>query len=136
MILSRLATGFAIDRIFAPRVAIAVTLGAAAGVAVLALGDARMAPFGAFAVGLVIGAEFDLAAFLASRYFPGAIFGRVYGLLFTIMVVGTMTSTSLYGFWSDLAGGYDQVLVAAVVGLLAAAAMFLTMPRFDHRKFA
>ncbi len=136
MILSRLATGFAIDRIFAPRVAIAVTLAAAAGVAILASGDAAMAPFGAFAVGLVIGAEFDLAAYLASRYFPRAIFGRVYGLLFAIMVVGTMTSTSLYGFWSDLAGGYDQVLLAAVAGLACAAAMFLTMPRFAHRKFA
>ncbi len=136
MILSRLATGFAIDRIFAPRVAIAVTLAAAAGVAILASGGASMAPFGAFAVGLVIGAEFDLAAYLASRYFPSAIFGRVYGLLFTIMVVGTLTSTSLYGFWSDLAGGYDQVLVAAVIGLTCAAAMFLTMPHFAHRKIA
>ena len=84
----------------------------------------------------MIGAEFDLAAYLASRYFPNRIFGRVYGVLFTVMVTGTMTSTSLYGFWSDFAGGYDQVLIAATIGLSLAAAMFLTLPRFPHQKIA
>lgn len=131
MIVSRLIVGAIIDRIFAPHVALVVTAISAGGVALLALGDASMAPFGAVAVGLVIGAEFDLAAYLASRYFPNRLFGRVYGALFTVMVIGTLTSTSLYGFWSDLAGGYDQVLIAATLGLSCAAAMFLTLPRFS-----
>ncbi|MDF7775366.1 MFS transporter [Sphingomonas sp. AOB5] len=130
MIVSRLITGVVIDRVFAPHVALVVTAVSAGGVALLAFGGAGMAPFGAIAVGLVIGAEFDLAAYLASRYFPATMFGRVYGMLFTVMVIGTLTSTSLYGFWADLAGGYDPVLIAATIGLSCAAAMFLTLPRF------
>jgi MFS family permease len=136
MIVSRLAVGFTIDHVFAPHVAVGVTAVSACGVALLAAGGPEVALFGAAAVGLVIGAEFDLAAYLASRYFPNRIFGRVYGILFTIMVVGTLTSTSLYGFWSDLADGYDQVLVAATIGLACAALMFLTLPRFAHQKIA
>jgi MFS family permease len=130
MIVSRLIVGVVIDRVFAPHVALVVTAASAAGVALLAFGGADMAPVGAIAVGLVIGAEFDLAAYLASRYFPNRMFGRVYGVIFTVMVVGTLTSTSLYGFWADYAGGYDQALVAAVIGLSCAALMFLTLPRF------
>jgi len=130
MIVSRLAVGVIIDRVFAPFVASAVTITAAIGVGLLAFGGASTAAVGAFAVGLVIGAEFDLAAYLVSRYFPARFFGRIYGLLFTVMVVGTMTSTSLYGFWSDWAGGYGQALVAATVALCCAAFLFLTLPRF------
>lgn len=130
MIVSRLAVGIVIDRIFAPFVATAVTLAAAFGVGMLAFGGASTAALGACAVGLVIGAEFDLAAYLVSRYFPAHFFGRIYGLLFTVMVVGTMTSTSLYGFWSDWAGGYGQALAAATVALCCAAGLFLTLPRF------
>lgn len=77
MIVSRLVVGVVIDRVFAPHVAALVTAVSAAGVALLALGGPQMAPFGALAVGLVIGAEFDLAAFMASRYFSSGIFGRV-----------------------------------------------------------
>ncbi len=130
MIVSRLAVGVVIDRVFAPFVASVVTIVAAIGVGLLAFGGASTAAVGAFAVGLVIGAEFDLAAYLVSRYFPARFFGRIYGLLFTVMVVGTMTSTSLYGFWSDWAGGYGQALVAATVALCCAAFLFLTLPRF------
>lgn len=130
MIVSRLIVGVVIDRIFAPHVALVVTAASAGGVALLAFGGAGMAPVGALAVGLVIGAEFDLAAYLASRYFPNRMFGRVYGVIFTVMVVGTLTSTSLYGFWADFAGSYDQPLIAATLGLACAALMFLTLPRF------
>jgi MFS family permease len=130
MILSRLTVGVVIDHVFAPWVAFLVSVVSAGGVALLAIGDAGMAPVGAFASGLVIGAEFDLAAYMASRYFPNRIFGRVYGILFTVMVAGTMISTSLYGFWSDYAGSYDQALLAAAGGLIMASLVFLTMPRF------
>lgn len=130
MIVSRLLVGVIIDRVFAPRVACAVTAAAALGVALLAFGGASAAAFGAFAVGLVIGAEFDLAAYLVSRYFPARAFGRIYGLLFTVMVTGTMISTSLYGFWADWAGGYDQALTAAAIALTVAAVLFLRLPRF------
>jgi len=133
MIVSRLAVGVVIDRVFAPFVASAVTFAAAIGVGLLAFGGASTAAVGAFSVGLVIGAEFDLAAYLVSRYFPARVFGRIYGLLFTVMVIGTMTSTSLYGFWADWAGGYGQALVAATVALCCAACLFLTLPRFAMR---
>jgi MFS family permease len=132
MIISRLAVGIIIDRFFAPRVAFIVTAASAGGVGLLAIGDASMAPFGAFAVGLVIGAEFDLAAYMVSRYFPTSAFGRIYGVLFTVMVMGTLTSTSAYGFWSDWAGGYGQVLIAATGGLCLASIIFLTLPSFSR----
>ena len=51
-------------------------------------------------------------------------------MVFTVMVIGTLSSTSLYGFWSDWSGSYDGVLIASVVGLVCAVAIFLTFPCF------
>ncbi|WP_066826413.1 MFS transporter [Sphingomonas mali] len=132
MIVARLSIGFVIDRLFAPRVATVVSLVAALGIGTLAVGASWSAIVGAVAVGLVIGAEFDLAAYLVSRYFPPALFGRAYGLLWMIMVGGTISSTSLYGLSVDLTGGYGTIQAAATAGIACSALLFLLLPAFNQ----
>jgi MFS family permease len=132
MLIARLTVGVAVDHIFAPRVAFIVSMLAALGIGVLATGASWSAAIGAIAFGLLIGAEFDLAAYLVSRYFPPAQFGRAYGMLYTILVSGALTSTSLYGFSVDLTGSYTLTLAIASVGITAAALIFLWLPAFPQ----
>jgi MFS family permease len=132
MLIARIGVGVTVDYLFAPRVAFSVSLLAALGFGALATGASWSAPLGAIALGLLIGAEFDLAAYLVSRYFPPALFGRAYGMLYMILVAGALTSTSVYGFSVDLTGSYTQTLAAASVGITAAALIFLLLPPFPQ----
>ncbi|MBU6378296.1 MAG: MFS transporter [Gammaproteobacteria bacterium] len=97
----RLLTGWLMDRFFAPRVALAFLCGPIVGILLLAVGgDARLAVFAAVLVGLAIGAEVDVLAYLTGRYFGQRHFSRIYG--------------SCYGIYS-LSGGIGPVLTSLVV---------------------
>lgn len=97
----RLLTGWLMDRFFAPRVALAFLLGPIVGIVLLGVGgDAGLAVFAAVLVGLAIGAEVDVLAYLTGRYFGQRHFSRIYG--------------SCYGIYS-LSGGIGPVLTSLVV---------------------
>ena len=85
LISGRLLCGFLLDRFFGPHVAIAFVILAATGVIAL-LGSANVSPttIGAVLVGLGMGAEVDLIAYLQSRYFGLRAFGQIYGYLFAV----------------------------------------------------
>ena len=76
IIIARVIIGYLIDRFFAPRVALVFFLLSAAGIGLLAASDAPVAAFvAAILVGLSIGAEIDLLAYLSGRYFGLRHFG-------------------------------------------------------------
>ena len=77
VLLGRVGTGYLLDRFFAPRVAAVLFSGSAVGIGLLWAGGATVILFaGALFVGLGLGAELDLIAFLTSRYFGLRAFGR------------------------------------------------------------
>ena len=129
-ILSRLATGMVVDRLFAPRVAASIMVAASAGIATMAWGGAGSTVIGAIAVGLAFGAEADLVGYLAGRYYPPQHFGRVFGIFYAVFLGGMALSPSVYGLVVDHAGSYVPALVGASIMLLAAASLFLTLPAF------
>lgn len=130
IIVSRLISGLLLDIFFAPYVAAVVMALSAAGVMVLALGGSAYGLLGAIAVGLSFGAEFDLVAYMCARYFGLRCYGRLYGLLYAVVLAGTSASPLIYGLARGAYGSYTTVLLAASVTLLASAFIFLTMPRF------
>jgi MFS family permease len=74
-------------------------------------------------VGLAGGAEFDLVAYMTSRYFGLRHYGKLYGILFSFVIAGAAIGPLMFGVGYDVFGSYDPVLLIAaslfVVGGLA-----------------
>ena len=130
LIVGRLLCGFLLDRFFGPHVAIAFVVLPALGVAtLLASSDSMLTTIGAVLVGLGMGAEVDLIAYLQSRYFGLRAFGQIYGYLFAVFTVGTGVGPFVMGATYDVTGSYRPALLAFVVLLVCAAWLLLRLPR-------
>jgi MFS family permease len=133
VIASRLVIGFLMDRVFAPRIAIAICLIAAGGFIALMAGGIGAASVTAIALGFAMGAELDLMGFLVTRYFGLAEFGRVYGWLYGAFIFASGLGPLWVGALRDATGTYALSLVISVAGLIAACAGFLMLPAYGAR---
>jgi MFS family permease len=130
LIVGRLLCGFLLDRFFGPHVAIVFVVLPAVGVLTLiASGDPALTTVGAVLVGLGMGAEVDLIAYLQSRYFGLRAFGQIYGYLFAVFTVGTGLGPFLMGAVYDATGSYRVALIVFVFLLVCAAGVLLRLPR-------
>ena len=132
VMVSRVVIGYLIDRIFAPRVALVVFLLSAAGMVVLSTGNAAgFAIPAAVLLGLSMGAEIDLLAYLAGRYFGLKSFAVIYGLLFSAFLAGTALGPWAYGAVYDADGSYSAMLLVGA-GCCALAALITSfLPRWS-----
>ena len=122
-ITGRLAAGYALDRL-PPQVVVMILLcGGAGGLALMALGGPAMAVAGAIILGLSVGAEVDLIAFLIGRYVPHSSYGQAYGLVYTAFLVGGAVGPALSGYLRDYSGDYRLWLACASALLFLAAAV-------------
>ncbi|WP_254073832.1 MFS transporter [Burkholderia sp. S171] len=130
LIVGRLLCGFLLDRFFGPHVAIAfVVLPLLGVVTLLASSDPSLTAVGAVLVGLGMGAEVDLIAYLQSRYFGLRAFGQIYGYLFAVFTVGTGLGPFVMGATYDATGSYRPALIAFVAVLACAAFLLTRLPR-------
>jgi MFS family permease len=130
VIASRLLIGYLLDRVFAPRIAIAICLIAAAGITLLLLDGVAAASLTAIAMGIALGAELDLMGYLVARYFGLAQFGKIYGWLYGAFVFASGLGPLWVGAVRDAYGSYTPALVVSAVGLVASCAVFLLLPRY------
>jgi MFS family permease len=77
--------------------------------------------------GLAAGAEFDIAAYFVARYFGRKNYGAIYGLLYTIFVVGSAVTPPLAGRVFDLYQTYDPALMAGIAVFIVAALLCGTL---------
>lgn len=128
--IGRISIGFLVDRFFAPRVATVVFGLSAAGLLLFALGArGEIAFLSAVFVGVSLGAELDLMAYLASRYFGLGSFASIYGILLSGIVVGAGAAPVSFALWFDSFGSYDGILaVSVVLNLMAVALMIGAAP--------
>ena len=121
------------DRFFAPRVALVFFLMSAAGIGILAAGSSGPGAFlAAVCVGLSIGAELDLMAFLTTRYFGLKHFGTVYGVMFASLLVGTSLGPVSFGAVYELTGSYINVLILCAVLNAGASLLLLLLPPYPE----
>ena len=113
----RLLAGWLVDRIFAPYVAAVFFLAPIAGFAFLASAAGALPTLGVILLGLGLGTEIDMIAFLVSRYLGQRAFGTLYGYCFMIFGLGSSCGRFVLGYVYDLAGSYNPALVAAAVAL-------------------
>jgi predicted MFS family arabinose efflux permease len=116
----RLLAGYLVDRFFAAHVACVLFLLPIAGFALLATAAAALPALGVILIGLGLGTEIDLIAFLVTRYFGQRAFGQIYGYFFMIFGLGSSFGRFLAGLIFDLAGSYNPALIGAALALVAA----------------
>jgi len=85
----RLLAGFLVDRVFASYVATLFFLAPIAGFAFLASATGMPPAIGVVLMGMGLGTEIDLIAFLVTRYFGQRAFGQIYGCFFMIFGLGS-----------------------------------------------
>lgn len=133
LLFARVAVGFVIDHIFAPRVLTAVSIGGVVACLLYAFYP-DLGYVSALLVGFLLGAEFDVLAFLIKRYYGNAAYGRVYGVIFGVFYLG-----SAVGIWAlpklremsaDLS--YNNGLYAAAVILAGSAVLMAFMPKYRY----
>jgi predicted MFS family arabinose efflux permease len=130
LIVSRLLTGVALDRIFAPRIAVAMMGLSAVGFFLLPFGGAAAIPYVAVLIGMSLGTELDLLVYLTSRYFPADVYGRAFGLLYASFLVGAAISPVIYAQLRETAGDYSFGFIWAAVLLAVSTLLFASLPRF------
>jgi predicted MFS family arabinose efflux permease len=115
VMLARVLVGHLMDRFFAPRVAMTFFVLSALGLVAFAAGAVDgLAYSAAILVGLSLGAEVDMVAYLAGRYFGLKSFGATFGLLFGAVLVGITLGPVAFGFTYESMGSYVDVLWVSV----------------------
>ena len=124
LLIGRVGSGYLLDRFFAPHVAMCIFGAVACGIALLRTGAVSGLLFpAAFLIGLGMGAEVDIIAYLTSRYFGLRAFGEIYGYAFGSFVLAGALGPWLMGLGFDRYGSYDSVLVGFLLATLMAAAL-------------
>jgi MFS family permease len=114
----RLLSGYLVDRFFAAYVATVLFLAPIAGFAFLASAHGALPTIGVTLLGLGLGTEIDLIAFLVSRYFGQRSFGQLYGYCFMAFGFGSSGGRFLGGYAYDLAHSYNSALIGASIALV------------------
>jgi MFS family permease len=128
----RVITGWLLDRVWAPLVCLPILLiPALACYWLMGTGTETQAIYiAAFMLGFAAGAESDLIAYLASRYFGMAHYGKIYGMLYMPFGIASAISPVLYGRVRDVSGSYDGMLYAAMFLFAAGAVLLVTLGRY------
>lgn len=133
LVLGRIVTGWLMDRYFAPHVALAFLIPPIIGIAMLAVGVNGPSAFvAAMLVGLAAGAEVDVMAYLASRYFGLKHFGAIYATFFSIYAVGTSAGPVFTAWLVARTGEYGPALWCLVGALCASSLLLLRFRSFDR----
>ncbi len=130
----RIGVGLLFDRLWAPGVAFPAMLLPAIACYLLLGTTASISVImaGGFLLGFAAGAESDVIAFLAAKYFGMAHYGRIYGALYMPFGIGSAISPILYGIVRDRTGNYDPMLFAAVGMFAVGGALLLTLGRYPE----
>jgi MFS family permease len=132
VVLGRLLVGFAVDRIFAPRVAIAILFACICGVLALATFGSVVAVPAAFVIGFSVGAEVDLIGYLVARYFGLNAYGQIYGRQYATFLIATGLSPVILGAIRDAIGNYTISLFTAAAFMVISATFFAKLPKFKE----
>ena len=122
MMIARIGVGILIDYVFAPLVMMVITLGAALSCLLFATMPAA-AFVSAALLGFLVGAEFDVLAFLIKRYFGTIAFGRLYGTIFAAFQLASGIGITLLSMSQSHFGDYTVGLYVLTVLLVACASI-------------
>ncbi len=133
IIVGRILSGWCLDRMFGPFVAVGFFVVPMAGIVLLAVGNSPIVLLiGAFLSGLAVGAEVDLMAFFVSRYFGLKAYGRIYGTMFAFFAAANGVGPFIAGFCFDRFHSYRPALIIFEVFLVVTCVLFLPLGRYPY----
>jgi predicted MFS family arabinose efflux permease len=135
LLVGRTGSGYLLDRFFAPRVAALIFGCAAAAMGLLRVAGTQGTAFAAaFVIGLGLGAEIDVMAYLTSRYFGLRSFGAINGFLFAGFGVAAGSGAYLMGASFDLTGSYAAALMLFCILTLIGAVLMMRLGPYRYQK--
>jgi predicted MFS family arabinose efflux permease len=136
VVVGRVGGGWLLDRVWAPLVGfVLLAAPALALIALAAPGAAGFVPMaGAVALlGVSVGSEYDLIAFMTARYFGMRSYSAIYGILYGFFSLGSGFAPTIFGHSFDVYGTYAHVLHAAAGMTVVGAVLLLTMGRYRRQ---
>jgi MFS family permease len=134
LLIGRVFTGYFLDRFFGPYVALFLFSGVAVGISLLwGAPNGGLTLLAAFLVGLGMGAEADIIAYLTSRYFGLRSFGEIYGYLFATFTLAGALGPVLMGVGFDRLGSYRAPLLFFLAATLVATALLTRLGPYVYR---
>jgi MFS family permease len=133
LIIGRVLSGLALDRFYGPYVAAFFFVVSLIGMAILGIGaTGPLAVVAAVLLGLGIGAEGDIMAYLTSRYFGMAHFGAIYGCVLAFFTLGSGLGPWIMAHAFDAFQVYSAGLIALGIALCFAIIMTLALGRYAY----
>ena len=112
IIISRLITGYLLDRFHAPFIAGIILIFPVVGFAALALAPSdTVAALTIVSIGIGLGLEFDALGYFCTQYFGRVALGKIYGLLFVIFNIGGGVGVFFSGHSFDYFSSYTVALL-------------------------
>ena len=131
VIVGRVIGGIIVDYVWAPLVAfVFMSLPALACYLLMQDGSVAINTLALVLTGLAAGVEYDLMAYLVSRYLGMRSYGRVYGFIYASFGLGSGASPLVYNKIREATGDYDAILWIAMIGFLIGATMLLFLGRY------
>ena len=133
IIIGRVVVGYLVDRLWAPGVAAFCLAIPAAGAAMLHGSQSfETAALAAFLIGFAAGAELDLMAFLAARYFGLAHYAKIYSILYATLAVCSGTAPMIFASVYDATGSYDLGYEVAAGLFMVSVLLILLLGRYPR----
>ncbi|WP_161630988.1 MFS transporter [Niveispirillum irakense] len=134
VIAGRVLGGWLIDRFWAPGVAFILLAMPALACWLLTHGEVSSgaAIFSVLLIGFAAGVEYDIMAFLVSRYYGMKAYGAIYGLMYGFFALGAGFGPWAFGRIFVETGTYDAGLIWGGVGFVFGATLLLTLGRYPN----
>lgn len=133
VIAGRLIVGYLVDILWAPGVAaVALSLPVVGSLLLLGAPDFFIACVAAALLGFAAGAELDLMAFLAAKYFGLLHYARIYAVLYAALALASGIAPMLFARVFDVTGSYDIGFLVGAVCFAAGALMILLLGRYPN----
>ena len=128
----RLIAGYLLDFIWAPAIACALMIMPAISMMMFAGADPSYSQMviAIVLLGVAAGVEYDLLAYLVSRYFGVRSYARIYGALYALFGLGAGFGPAAFGAVYSNTGSYDQALYYSMWGFIICSLALLLLGRY------
>jgi MFS family permease len=129
VIVGRAGTGYLLDRLWAPGVALVMLCAPILGCFILIdrIGGTPGTVLAAATIGLAVGAEFSVLAFMVGKYFGQRRYGIIYACLYGVFKLSAGVGTPVFGYSFDITKSYNFILYISAGALLVGSVLLLTL---------
>lgn len=133
VLVGRLIGGYLLDRFWAPAVAFFLLSIPALSCYLLQGADLSYtnALIAIFILGFGAGVEYDLLAYLVSRYFGMKNYAAIYGFLYAFFAMGAGFGPAIFGKFFATTGSYDTILGYAMIAFLVGSFPLLFLGKYQ-----